>query len=113
MEQGRLHPLQAQKVTVVVGTVGVDEDVDAWTVASFHGDQGICFILIGWNVGKAIRHGRGLVVIHEKDGAGHSDSQQHSHKEQDCAEQVAAAHSLWKKKKLKMNDKQLRHNHIW
>lgn len=44
-------------------------------------------------------------MIHEKDGAGHSDSQQDSHKEQDCAEQVAAAHSLRKeKKKIKLND---------
>lgn len=43
-------------------------------------------------------------MIHEKDGASHSDSQQDSHEEQDCAEQVAAAHSLWKKKKIKLND---------
>lgn len=51
VEQGRLHPLQAQKVTVVVRTVGVDEDVDAGAVASFHSDQGIGFILIGGDVG--------------------------------------------------------------
>lgn len=34
-------------------------------------------------------------MVHEKDGAGHSDSEQHSNEEQDGAEQVAAAHPLW------------------
>ena len=95
MQQWRLHALQAQKITVVVGTVGVDEDVDARAVASLDGDQGIGLILIGGDVGEAIGHGRGLVVIHKKDGAGYSDSEQYGDEEQDGAKQVAAAHPLW------------------
>lgn len=33
-------------------------------------------------------------MVHEKDGAGYGDSQQNGHEEQDCAEQVTAAHPL-------------------
>ncbi|TNN34950.1 hypothetical protein EYF80_054886 [Liparis tanakae] len=71
VEQRRLYALQPQKVSVVVGTVGVDEDVDARAVAPLHGHQGVGLVLIGGDVREAVGHGRGLVVIHEEDGAGH------------------------------------------
>ena len=45
-------------------------------------------------MGEAIGHGRGLVVIHKKDGAGYGDSEQYGDEEQDSAKQVAAAHPL-------------------
>lgn len=95
VEQRRLHALQPQEVAVVVGAVGVDEDVDARAVAALHRHEGVGLVLIGGDVGQAVGHGRGLVVVHEEDGAGDGDGQQHGHKEQDGAEQVAAAHPLW------------------
>lgn len=94
VEQRRLHALQPQEVAVVVGAVGVDEDVDAGAVAALHRYEGVGLILIGGDVGQAVGHGRGLVVVHEEDGAGDCDGQQHGHEEQDGAEQVAAAHPL-------------------
>lgn len=51
VQQRSLHALQAQKVTVIVGAVGVNEDVDAGAVAPLHGDQGVSFVLIGGDVG--------------------------------------------------------------
>lgn len=38
-------------------------------------------------------------MVHEKDGASYGDSKQNRHKEQDSAEQVAAAHPLRKEKR--------------
>lgn len=51
VEQRGLNALQTQKVTVIVGTVGVDEDVDARAITPLNGDQGVRLILIGRDVG--------------------------------------------------------------
>ena len=94
VQQGRLHALQSQEVAVVVGAVGVDEDVDARSVAPLHGDQRVGLVLVGGDVRRAVGDGGRLVVVHEEDGAGDGDGQQDGHEEQDGAEEVAAAHSL-------------------